>query len=188
MLVLGFSVFRISFSLKKKKQNKLMKWYDCVSNAVDRFLEPCMRSAHVCDEWEQILHLIKTEGLKTTVFACTPCTVVSLSTTCVDFYAPPLTMEDSRAKSLKNPQKSNAEQTQTTPHMTHTTLHARRTPHIPHKFNQHVLWLITTLQKVNLIIFESFWEGPSSPSSPSHPAFLPKSSKNPRRNSNIRKS
>ena len=113
---------------------------------------------------------------------------ISLSTTCVDFDAPPLTMEDSRAKSLKDPQKSNAEQTQTTPHMTHTTLHARRTPHIPHKFNQHVLWLITTLQKVNLIIFENFWEWPSSPSSPSHPACLPKSSKNLRRNSNIRKS
>ena len=32
---------------------------------------------------EQILHLIRTEGLKATVYMCTSCTLVSLSTTSV---------------------------------------------------------------------------------------------------------
>ena len=35
---------------------------------------------------------MRTEGLKATVFVCTSCTVVSMSTRSVDFDAPPLTV------------------------------------------------------------------------------------------------
>ena len=37
------------------------------------------------DDKDRILHLIRTEGLKATVYVCTSCTVVSLPTTYVNF-------------------------------------------------------------------------------------------------------
>ena len=51
-----------------------------------RFLERIMERASV----SQIPQLIKTEGLKATVCVCTACTVVSLSTTSLNFITPPL--------------------------------------------------------------------------------------------------
>ena len=54
---------------------------------MDRFLEPFTECASV-SEFKKILHLIKTDALKTTVSECTPCNVVSLSTTSVNFNTP----------------------------------------------------------------------------------------------------
>ena len=44
------------------------------------------------DDRNRYLHLIKTEGLKATVSVCTSCTVVSLSTTSLNFNTPTLTV------------------------------------------------------------------------------------------------
>ena len=44
------------------------------------------------DDEEHILHLIRIEELKATVYVCTSCTVVSLSTTSVYFRTPLLTV------------------------------------------------------------------------------------------------
>ena len=61
------------------------------ATCVNRFLEPFTECASVSDDKDrQILHLIKTEEPKATVYVCTSCTVVSLSTTAVNFNTPPL--------------------------------------------------------------------------------------------------
>ena len=41
------------------------------------------------DDKNRKLHLVKTEGLKATVYVCTSCIVVSLSTASVNFNTPP---------------------------------------------------------------------------------------------------
>ena len=64
----------------------MMKYDDCVSRyAVNRFLDPITERASVSDDKRQILHLIRTEGLKATVCACTPCTRVIVDNKS-DFY------------------------------------------------------------------------------------------------------